>query len=154
MIFAELLAELLLLFEDLKFWKKKKARRKFEKENGLPKRRMIYPSDKVEIIVILLIILIGTFYYHVYYKNFKQENTEIKMSKIELLLENEKKFFNKFPNKLSVIIRNNPFNKDITKDDWDNDFLYETSNNGLNYILISKGKDATLNTEDDIKIIK
>ena len=44
---AGLFAELLEWFLDIKFWFKKRKRRKFEKEHNLPKRIMIYPSDKI-----------------------------------------------------------------------------------------------------------
>ncbi len=43
---AEVLMDIYLFFLDFKFWKKKRAQRRYEKENRLPKKRMIYPSEK------------------------------------------------------------------------------------------------------------
>ena len=94
---GEIIAELLLLWEDLKFWKKKKARRKFEEENNLPKKLMIRTSTLVLLIVVGFIIvariLIGIFYftdnyrpssetgcdalYNAIYVKFRKENVSI-----------------------------------------------------------------------------
>lgn len=152
MHFAELLAELLMLFDDLKFWKNKKTRRKFEKENGLPKQEMVNPSNKRYVILILLIIPLFILFNYLFFPNRAQKETVNKISKIESLLEDEKKAFNRYPDSLSDIIRNNPTLKNITVDYWKNNFLYKTFNKGLSYSLISKGIDGILNTEDDIKI--
>lgn len=46
---ADLIAELLLLFEEFKFRKKKKARRKLEEENQLPRKTMMYPTTSLMI---------------------------------------------------------------------------------------------------------
>ncbi len=53
-----------------------------------------------------------------------------------------------------VKITNNPLRKKITLDYWNNEFYYEQKENGLGYVLISKGKDGILKTEDDISGIK
>ena len=50
------------LFYELKFWKKKKARRKFEKENNLPKKVMIHPYLKFFGIFIIIIFGITLHY--------------------------------------------------------------------------------------------
>lgn len=54
----DLIAELLLLYEELKFRKKKRARRKLEKENQLPKRTMISPTTRVWLLFVILIIIV------------------------------------------------------------------------------------------------
>ena len=76
------------------------------------------------------------------------------MNEIEQILENEKSSLGIYPEKLSKIIRNNPLRKNITSDYWNNEFFYEQSENGTSYVLISKGKDGILKTEDDINGIK
>ena len=56
---AELIAELLILFESLKFWKKKKARRKFESENQLPKKVLIHPTTVILLLAFAIILAVG-----------------------------------------------------------------------------------------------
>jgi len=73
-----------------------------------------------------------------------------KIVELELILEKEKKDTEIYPKKLKSIIRNNPLMQNITKDSWNNDFFYKLNSAGNNYILISKGKDGIINTEDDI----
>lgn len=53
---GDLIANILDLIEHLKFWKKKKNRRKFEKENNLPKKLMFQPLTLI--LFTLLIVLI------------------------------------------------------------------------------------------------
>lgn len=143
-----------MFFEELMFWKKKKARRKFEKENGLPKSVIIHPNGSYLIILGILVVFVAPISYFLLNRNVKQNNTKIKISKIEGLLEAEKKAFKEYPIELSTIIRKNPFHKDLMVDDWNNDLIYKTFNNRLGYTLISKGRDNVINTEDDIKIEK
>lgn len=54
---ADLIAELLLLFEEIKFRKKKKARRKLEIENQLPRKIMMNPTTRVWLLFAILIII-------------------------------------------------------------------------------------------------
>ena len=58
---AELIAELLILFESFKFWKKKKARRKFESENDLPKKILIHPTILILLLGIITILVVVAF---------------------------------------------------------------------------------------------
>ena len=53
---AGLLAELLLIFEDFKFWKKRRKQRQYEREHNLPKTRRLYPSQKIAIVLLLILI--------------------------------------------------------------------------------------------------
>jgi hypothetical protein len=147
---GEIIAELLLLWEDLKFWKKKKARRKFEKENNLPKKLMIRTSTLVLLIavgfIIVARILIGIFYF----TDKGTGDTTEKIAKITAILNEEKRDLGIYPEELKTIVRNNPLRQNITLDYWKNEFYYEQLDNGLNYVLKSKGSDGILGTDDDI----
>jgi amino acid transporter len=153
-MFAELIAHILSIIEDIKFWKKKKERRKFEKENNLPKKLMIHPLWKLLGILLIFIFLAKFAMGHFFFSNHGEKKTIEKITEIELILEKEKSSSGNYPEKLNTIIRNNPFRKNITSDYWDNEFFYEQKKNGSAYVLISKGKDGILNTEDDINGIR
>tara|TARA_R110002167_G_scaffold365559_1_gene590641 strand:+ start:77 stop:544 length:468 start_codon:yes stop_codon:yes gene_type:complete len=145
-----LIAELLLLWEDLKFWKKKKARREFEKENNLSKKSLIRPSILVLLIavgfIIVARILLGTFYF----ADQGTVETKEKLAEITSILNEEKTDLGVYPEELKAIIRNNPLRQNITLDYWKNEFHYEQLDNGLNYVLKSMGSDGILGTDDDI----
>ena len=149
-LIACIISELFFWREDYKFYKRKKARRAYEKEHNLPKKTLIHPVTKVFIlflIVGLVIKVTSTFIISSYFGNTKTEN---KIVEIETILEQEKQTLGMYPDLLLTIIRNNPLRKNITRDTWNNEFHYQQNENGNNYILISKGKDGILNTEDDI----
>ena len=146
----DIIGELLFWREDYKFAKRKKARREFEKENNLPEKLMIHPVWKL-LGIFLLFIIVSRFFF---FSNYGTKKTTEKIAEIELILEKEKKALGIYPEKLNTIIRNNPLRKKITLDYWNNEFYYEQKENGLGYVLISKGKDGILKTEDDIHRIK
>ncbi len=150
-LIAWITGELLFWREDYKFSKRKKARREFEKENNLSKKLMIHPVWKLLGIFVLfgLIVKLVIGYFH--FSDYGGKKTTEKIAEIELILEKEKSSLGIYPEKLNTIIRNNPLRKEITLDYWNNEFFYEPSENGLAYILISKGKDGILKTEDDIE---
>lgn len=58
---AELIAELLILFESFKFWKRKKASRKFESENDMPKKTLIHPTNLTLLLGIIIILVVVAF---------------------------------------------------------------------------------------------
>jgi hypothetical protein len=148
--FADILAEILEWYLDIKFWFKKRKRRKFEKENNLPKKVMIYPSDKIVIASVILsaIAILGFgFFIHPTMNNI---STEDKLAEISTILEDEKEALGAYPNTLKAIIRNNPLRKNLVIDAWDNDIQYQLSNDGKTYNLFSVGNDREPNTKDDI----
>lgn len=149
-LFAELLAFILELYLDIKFWFKKKKRRKFEKEHNLPKKFMMYPSQKLGVIYLVLLFVTVSGFMMFVFPNIEKNRTKDKLSEIVQILEKEKKDLGGYPDELEVIIRNNPLRKHITKDLWDSDFWYEPSEDETSYVLFSVGKDKTPNTEDDI----
>ncbi|GAA4276536.1 type II secretion system protein GspG [Aquimarina mytili] len=146
----DLIAELLLLFEELKFWKKKKKRRKLEKEKGLPKKTMIHPVTKVLFIGLVLTFILGVML-RVFYTHPNESKTTKKIVEVKKILEKQYKDLGKYPTKLKDIINNNPLRKNINLDAWGNEFYYKQIKDGLSYELKSKGKDGILNTEDDLK---
>ncbi|OSY87936.1 hypothetical protein WH52_07790 [Tenacibaculum holothuriorum] len=53
----DLIGEVLVVINDILFWRRKKKRRKFEKENNLPKKRMVNPLAQIIIGLIVLIVI-------------------------------------------------------------------------------------------------
>ena len=151
---TSLIGDLLFWREDYKFSKRKKARREFEKENNLPKKLMIHPVWKLLGIILIVIFVLRLIIGYFFFSDYGEKKTIKKINEIELILEKEKNSLGIYPEKLKTIIRNNPLRKKITLDYWNNEFFYEQKENGLSYVLISKGKDGILKTEDDISGIK
>jgi hypothetical protein len=151
-LIAELIADILTWFLDIKHWFKKRKRRKFEKDNNLPKKGMPYPSDKIEIVstVAGIIILFSLFFY--FLPNSEIKKTKEKLSEITQILEKEKQVLGSYPNELSVIIRNNPLRMNLVTDSWRNSLQYKLSVDGETYTLFSIGKDGIANTKDDIHL--
>ena len=149
-----LLGEILIIIEEFKFWKKKKSRRKFERENNLPKKTMFHPFVKLLMISLGLIIFARIIIGYFYLSDKGEKITKDKITEIERILQKEKKDLGLFPERLELIIRNNPLRKNIRFDYWDNEFIYTQLDNGDNYELISSGKDGKINTPDDIKADK
>ncbi len=154
---AEVITDLLLCFEDIKFWFKKRKRRKYERENDLPKKLMLYPSQIIYLKVVgisgVIVFFISVFWI-LFYPDIGEKKTSNKINEIAIILEKEKKDIGNYPLYLKEIIRNNPLRKNITKDYWKREFYYESLNNGRNYTLLSLGKDGKFKTEDDIKFKK
>lgn len=144
------IGDLLFWREDYKFSKRKKARRAFEKENNLPKKLMLHPVWKLLGILFIFAFISRLVIGYFFFSDRGTKLTTQKLAEIELILENEKNAFGIYPEKLNVIIRNNPFRENLITDFWNNEFFYEQTENGYSYILISKGKDGILNTDDDI----
>jgi hypothetical protein len=150
-LLSEFLINIYFFFIDFKFWKKKKAQRKYEKEHGLPKQLMIYPSDKIILRMLLLLAVLIIPVWFLFSINKNQNAMTKQMSQIHELLKAEKKQFNTYPKQLNTIIRNNPLHRDLTLDVWDNAFYYVVTEDGLSYSLVSKGADGILNTKDDVE---
>ena len=149
-----IIGELLFWREDYKFSKRKIARRKFEKENNLPKKLMIHPVLKLLGIILIFVLIAKLVIGNFFFSDYGTKKTAEKIAEIELILEKEKSSLGIYPEKLNTIIRNNPFRKNITSDYWNNEFFYELAENGQTYVLISKGKDGILETDDDVSGIK
>ncbi|PQJ79682.1 type II secretion system protein GspG [Polaribacter porphyrae] len=151
---ADLIAFILELYLDIKHWFKVKKRRKFEKENNLPKSIVWHPINKPLLIFFLLFIISLSILSYIKLKDKSIKETNKKLNLIVEILEAEKEQFGKYPNQLKDIIRNNPLRKNITQDYWKNEFIYTLSKDSLNYSIVSLGKDQKMNTSDDIKYAK
>lgn len=148
--FSGTLAELLLIFENLKFWKKRSKKRQYDRKHVLPKTKSRYPFQKI--IILFLLILLGLFVIRVtlfFWGNAEKHTTE-KLSEVVALLKHEKSTSGHYPEHLEVIIRNNPLLKNVNKDYWGREFFYERDPSGEGYVLCSLGKDGQLDTADDI----
>ena len=150
LLLAELIADLLLLFQDIKFWFKKRKRRKFEKEHGLPKKFMLYPSQKIMLIVfpISLILFISGV---LLFTDSNQDSTRSKIVELAKILEKEKQDIGRYPEQIGDVVRNNPLRQNVIFDSWKQEFHYEPLNNGTEFKLQSLGSDGELDTSDDIK---
>ena len=149
-IILECFVDIYLFFIDFKFWKKKKAQRKYEKEQGLPKQRMVYPSSKIYLRVLFLLVVLTFPVCFLLFINKDQNVMNKQMTQIHELLKAEKKQFSTYPKQLNTIIRNNPLRKGLELDSWKTAFVYTISEDGKNYQLISLGGDGKLGTKDDI----
>ena len=153
-LIVEFIGFILELITDIIFWRDKKKRRQFEKENNLPKKLMINPNTKALLYfggIVLVISIVIPIYKH-YYSNKKE--TYKKLLKIETLLIDNKKADGIYPEQLEHIIRNNPFRQNINQDSWGNPYHYQVLDQGAQFVLVSKGKDGILNTDDDLKLEK
>jgi hypothetical protein len=58
--------------------------------------------------------------------------------------------YRKYPESIESLIRDNPIRKDWRSDAWGEPYIYEIAKDKQNFKLVSKGKDRTLGTQDDI----
>ncbi|OBX24575.1 type II secretion system (T2SS) protein G [Gelidibacter algens] len=151
-VFAGLLAEVLLIFKDFKFWLRRKKQRRYEQQHALPKKKMLAPSLKIISIVLVLSPILIVIRATLFLASNTEATTVEKLSEVALLLKHEKQTIGHYPEQLNTISRGNPLLKDVHKDDWNREFFYERHRSGESYVLASLGKDGLLNTEDDIKI--
>lgn len=149
---ADFFAFILGLYLDIKHWFKVRKRRKFEKENNLPKKYIWHPLDKLILIFFFFILISLPLKFLFFSNNNYEKHTIKKLDKIVKILDEEKNQFAVYPKKLSDIKRNNPLRKNIDLDYYKNPFVYLISKDSLTYTLVAIGKDQKLNTSDDIKI--
>jgi len=147
---SDLISFFLDCYLDIKYLIKYRKQRKHEKENNLPKKIVWYPYSKQFFILFLIFIPVCFLFFLFTSLGKNEEKTEKIIENVSNLLEEEKKQFGKYPSELKTIIRNNPLRKGLELDSWKTPFVYSVSENGINYILVSKGGDRKLNTKDDI----
>jgi len=73
------------------------------------------------------------------------------IEQVQVALEMEKINTKVYAKTLHELKENNPLMITPLKDFWGNDFFYQRKENGKDYILISKGKDGIINTNDDMQ---
>lgn len=144
----ELLSSAALNIQEFFFRRKREKRRKFEEENKLPKKRMISPFQRLDILlgVCLIIYIIGRVY--VVPSIVSENKTNKRATEIKELLEKEKEVFGSYPLQLHIIKRGNPLRENLLIDGWGTNFKYKIIENS--YSLTSAGKDGEFDTEDDI----
>lgn len=144
----ELLSSVALNIQEFFFRRKREKRRKFEEENNLPKKRMISPFQRLDILlgVCLIIYIIGRVY--VVPSRVSENKTNKRATEIKELLEKEKEVFGSYPLQLRIIKRGNPLRENLLIDGWGTNFKYKIIENSYN--LTSAGKDGEFDTEDDI----
>ncbi|MEM6718761.1 MAG: hypothetical protein AAF611_05590 [Bacteroidota bacterium] len=145
-----LIGEIFVISEEFKFYKKKKEQRAYEKANKLPKKRMLSPLTEAFVIVPMILIAV-TFLFYSFINPVKQErDTRDTLRTMSYLLHLEKTQKGVYPKNIIELSRKNPTYGDLTKDAWEREIIYEATENGKDYLLLSKGKDGVLHTEDDI----
>ena len=80
----------------------------------------------------------------------KVHHTEEKLFSISWNLYFEKEDVGEYPYDISCFKQYQFDGESILIDSWGNTFYYERFDNGQEYLLISKGKDGVLFTDDDI----
>jgi general secretion pathway protein G len=148
---ADFIAFILALYLDIKHWFKVKKRRRFEKENNLPKSFVWHPMTMPLLLFFTIFTVSFSIVSYSYLKDKSIIKTDEKLDLIITILESEKRQSGYYPKELKSIIRNNPLRKNIILDGWNNEFVYTLSKDSLNYTLISFGKDRKPSTSDDIQ---
>ncbi|MEM6685158.1 MAG: type II secretion system protein GspG [Bacteroidota bacterium] len=144
--------ELFVISEEWKFYKKKKKRRAYEKENNLPKKRMISPLTQAFVIVPIIIAVVA-FMFHSFINPIRQQrDTKHTLLALSYLLHKDKTENGTYPDNIISISRRNPTFGDLTKDAWERAIIYHKTEAGQSYTLMSTGKDGIANTEDDIQL--
>lgn len=145
-----IIADILFGFLSYTHWRETKTRRKFERENNLPRSKAIHPQHWVIIILLGMTpaFFLGRLAYTTYFSN--PAYTKSKMRQLVNLLEMEKQITGRYPSQLNDIVRNRPLRKELLTDAWNKPFDYIVLNDGLTYTLTSGGSDGKVNTEDDI----
>lgn len=136
--------------KSLKFDKKKKAQRAYEKKHKLPKKRMNSPVVVVVAYMIAPIIILSSFLLiYSFIKPMRNtRNTKDTLRTIVYLLKLEKEHSQQYPETIDGIARRNPTYGDLTVDSWDNAIIFQKAENGKSFTLISIGKDGILATDD------
>lgn len=97
------------------------------------------------------VFFLVTFLFFSSYASLKKYKKTIhKLWTIEYLLNDEKEDSGEYPHDISFLANHREY-KNLCFDSWKNLFYYERTNDGQDFLLISKGKDGLLFTKDDIK---
>lgn len=144
-----LLSEFALNIQEYFFRRKRAKRREYEREHNLPRKKMISPSERVIILFLGFLLIVGAIGLFAQLFNNNEKKTKEKIKKIRTMLEKEKEVLGGYPEQLEAIKRNNPLYNTLHLDGWGNKFKYQTKNG--EYSLISVGPDGKLGTKDDIQ---
>lgn len=144
--------ELFIISEEWKFYKKKKETRAYEKENKLPKKRMISPLTQAFVVVPIVVVAVSFLFYSFVKPVQQAHETKDTLRTATYLLQQAKAQNGAYPESIIELSRKNPIYGDLTIDGWKQAIIYKKTENGNAYTLISKGKDGILNTADDISM--
>jgi hypothetical protein len=103
---------------------------------------------------ILVVVIISVGLSMLGYSAFNETETEKKCMNTVEYLNKYKSHANNFPPDLEKMTGNSPVRREWIKDGWGNPLVYSVTENGNNFLLLSKGKDGKGNTEDDLKYNK
>ena len=142
--------EVFIISEEWKFYKKKKERRAYEKENKLSKKRMFSPVTHAFAVVPIVIVAVSFLFYSFVKPAQQERDTKDTLLSITYLLHQDKVQNDVYPENIIELSRKNPIHGDLTIDAWKQEIIYQKAENGKAYLLTSKGKDGILDTVDDI----
>jgi general secretion pathway protein G len=103
---------------------------------------------------ILVVVLLSVGIFKLGSSAFSEEETEKKCMNTVEYLNKYKSHSGSFPSDLEKMTGNSPARREWIKDGWGNPIIYSVTDNGNDFLLQSKGKDGSLNTEDDLKFNK
>lgn len=119
-------------------------------------------KEALWIVVLLLVIIplsVGVMLFGVlktlnwYSHNYGlAKSTRAEGAKIVRALESYRENEDHYPENLNKLLEGRPIRNGWLTDQWGMPYTYSVSEKGQSYILISKGKDQALSTEDDITL--
>ncbi|WP_046758160.1 hypothetical protein [Kordia jejudonensis] len=112
--------------------------------------KRVQKSYAIAFTVLFAVFILGLIGYSYIAPIQKANATKDTMLATTYLLKQEKEATGQFPDEIGRLARRNPTYGNLSVDSWDNEILYQKTENGENFILTSKGKDGILDTEDDI----
>lgn len=104
----------------------------------------------ISILFMSIFFLITVVFFSSYIPLQKDKANIDKLATLMTLLYFEKQNGNEYPNEIECFKDNEFDEEDVLTDFWGNPFYYEQLSDGKDFLLVSKGKDGILFTEDDI----
>ena len=111
-------------------------------------------------VILILVIIPGCFFilafgsftlFNRYLNEYSRPRATIEEGNIIVTaLSRYKKESGHYPEDLQTLINGNPIRSRWTSDAWGQRYFYEVTDNQQNFKLVSKGKDRSFGTEDDI----
>lgn len=93
-------------------------------------------------------MLVSILFFSSYIPMKRAQHTEEKLFSLAIDLYFEKEDTNEYPYDINCFV--NTSNNNALIDGWGNALIYDRLDNGKEYLLLSKGKDGVLFTDDDI----
>lgn len=115
-------------------------------------QRVIHNLWKIFIRALILVMVVTALAYYLGKSYWQGRNTQTEINQISQALEQYRSQSNGYPEKLEILIGNNPLKRDWETDGWGNNYAYEVAPDKQKFSLVSKGKDGMLRTSDDISV--